>query len=192
MSALLLILLSAVLVSVAAITDAGRWRPFANTVDLYGAARGVAGTHLVALPVISGLTWLLSLYVLQPLDLHYLRTPVFVAIAAIAAAVIEIALRRGGTWLPNRPGFAMLLIANSAALGVAIMTAARAPSFIRALLFSITAAFAFALLLIAFATLYERIRYIDVPRPFRNAPIALITAGLMALGCMGFTGLIQE
>lgn len=192
MSSLLLILLSAVLLSMAAITDAGRWRPFADTVDVYNAARGLAQVHLVALPVISGLTWLLSSYVLQPLDLHYLRTPAFVAVALTSTVAIEVALRRRGAPLPLRPGFALVLTTNSAVLGVAIMAEARAPNIGRALLFSFTAAVAFAALLLAFATLYERIRYADVPAPFRNAPIALITAGLMALGCMGFQGLIQE
>ena len=192
MSSLLLILLSAVLVSIACIADGGRWRPFSNTADLYGATVGLAQVHLVALPVISGLTWMLSFYVLQPLDLHYLRTPAFVAIVLAVAAAIEAALQRRGTLLPVRPGFALLLSANSAVLGVAIMSEARTPTLGRALLFSFGAAIAFALLLLASVTLYERIRYADVPVPFRNAPIALITAGLIALACMGFTGLIQE
>ena len=192
MSALLLILLSAGLVSVACIVDAGRWRPFANTADVYGASVGLAQVHVVALPVISGLTWLLSFHVLQPLELHYLRTPAFVAIALAVAATIEVALQRRGTLLPSRPGLALLLSANSAVLGVAIMSDTRTPTLGHALLFSFSAAVAFALLLLTSITLYERIRYADVPAPFRDAPIALITAGLIALACMGFTGLIQE
>jgi electron transport complex protein RnfA len=190
MSSLLLILLSAVLISASAIAD-GRWRPFADR-EGYDAALALAAVHLAALPAMGALSWLLYGYLLTPLDAQYLRTPAFVAVLLIVSAALEIALRRRGSPRPTRPGFTLVICSNGALLGVALASAARNAEFGRALTFSFGAAIAFAVLLLAFVTQLERIRYSDVPAPFRQAPIALITAGLMALGCMGFTGLIQE
>jgi electron transport complex protein RnfA len=191
MSSLLLILLSAVLISSAALAEPGRWRPFADR-DGYTAAAALAVIHLIALPAVTALAWAFDAALLGPLDAHYLRTPAYVAIVVIVAAALEIGLRRRGSPVPARPGFALVLCANGALLGVALASALRGNSLGRAIVFSIGAALAFAVLLLAFVTQLERIRYADVPAPFRQAPIALITAGLMALGCMGFTGLIQE
>lgn len=192
MSSLLIIILSAVLVSMVAIAGAGGWRPFAHTADIYGNAMGVAQVSLVAVPVIAGLTWLLAFAVLRPLELSYLRTPAFIAVVLTIVPCAEIALRRVSTLVPARPAFAVLLSANSLALGVALVSELRAAMFVRAILLAIAAAAVFGVLLLAAATLYERLRYADVPKSFRDAPLALITVGFMALALMGFTGLIQE
>ena len=81
---------------------------------------------------------------------------------------------------------------NTALLGIALITDMRAPTFGAALLLAVGAAVALALLLLAFAALYERLQHPDVPAIFREAPLALITAGIMALAFMGFSRLIQE
>jgi electron transport complex protein RnfA len=86
----------------------------------------------------------------------------------------------------------MLLATNSALVGIALLGRELAPKLTQLLMLSAGAAAAFAILLLAAATIYERIRYADVPAPFKEAPITLISAGLMALGCMGFIGLIPE
>ena len=79
-----------------------------------------------------------------------------------------------------------------ALLGIALITDLRSANFGVAVLLAIGAAVALALLLLAFAALYERLQHADVPMIFREAPLALITAGIMALAFMGFSGLIQE
>jgi electron transport complex protein RnfA len=192
MSSLLLILLSAVLVSLVAICGIAGWRPFLDTDDPYENAVGLAQASLVAVPLAATVSWLLATFVLVPLDIAYLRTPVFVAVAATVAQLTEIAFRRWSARLPARPAFALLLTANGAALGVAFMSLTFAQRLLGVVLISAAAAFAFAFLLLATATLYERLRYADVPAPFRQAPITLIAIGLIALGCMGFSGLIPE
>jgi electron transport complex protein RnfA len=192
MSSLLLIILSAVLVCMIAAIDEGRWRPFENVPDVYGNAAGLAKAHLYCVPVICCLTWLLSYRVLQPLEVPYLRTPAFAAIVLIAVPMTEVLIRRTSTLLPARPAFALVLCANGALLGIALASEAREPTFGQALVLGIGATALFALLLLCAATLYERLRYADVPQAFRYAPILLITAGMMALAFMGFSGLIQE
>jgi electron transport complex protein RnfA len=192
MSSLLLILLSAVLVSMIAIRGIAGWRPFADTADVYGNAVGLAQAHAIAIPVVAALTWLLASLVLAPLQLSYLRTPAFVAIVLAVVPCAELSMRRIAHRVPARPAFATLLAANSALLGVALVNQELAPTFLRTLLLSFAAAGTFAFLLLAAATLHERLRHADVPAPFRDAPIALITTGLIALGFMGFMGLVPE
>ncbi len=192
MSSLLLILLSAVLVSVVAIRGVEGWRPFVDTTDVYENALGLVHAHAIAIPLVAIATWLLNGFVLEPLGFSYLRTPAFVAIVLIVISGIELLMRRTGKRIPARPAFAMVLATNSALLGVALLSRELAPKLMQLLMLSAGAAGAFAVLLLAAATIYERLRYADVPGPFKEAPITLISAGLIALGCMGFIGLIPE
>lgn len=192
MSSLLLIILSAVLISIVAASDERHWRPFDNETDVYRNAMGLARAHLIAVPVICGLTWLLAYGVLRPLDMLYLRTPAFAAVLLLVVALIEAFMRRSSAHPPARPAFALVMCANSAMLGIALMSDVRAESVWGALLLGVGTAVMFAFLLLCAATLYERLRYADVPAPFRQAPILLICIGMMALAFMGFSGLIQE
>jgi len=192
MSALLLILLSAALVNVIAVTSAPRWRPFATTEDVYTSARALALLSALAVPVATLAGWSLSAAVLQPLDLQYLRTPAYAAIALILAWLLEGALRRDGRLLPQRPGFTLLMTSNTAVLGVALLARARAHDGIGAFALAATAAVALAVLILTLTAIHERLRAADVPRPFASTPLALMTTGLAALAFMGFTGLVQE
>ena len=192
MSSLLLILLSAVLVSIAALTSAPAWRPFVGVADTYSGARAMALTALLIIPVVTALCWLTATFVLTRWDLQYLRTFAFVAILVIVVSAAELGLRRFTQIEPQRPGFALLMTANAAALGAALLAQIRLRSAFDALLLSIAAAAALGVLLLAFASLHERLQGADAPRPFREAPLALVTAGLVALGFMGLTGLVQE
>jgi electron transport complex protein RnfA len=121
-----------------------------------------------------------------------LRTPAFAAIVLAVVSYVEFILRRMGARVPTRPAFALVLATNSALLGVALLAQQLTPRFAQLVLLSFGMAIAFALFLLAAATMSERIRYADVPEPFKDAPITLISIGLMALGCMGFIGLVRE
>jgi Na+-translocating ferredoxin:NAD+ oxidoreductase subunit A len=192
MAALLLVLLSSVLVTTVVLAHLPQWRPFVAPTDVFGGARIIAILCLAAVPAVALLGWLLVRLVLHPWHLEYLRTPALVAVVLIVVPLVELALRRRGTLLTQQPGFALVMSANTALLGIALITDLRATSFAAALLLAIAAAAALAVLLLAFAALYERLQQADVPVAFREAPLALITAGIMALAFMGFSRLIQE
>lgn len=192
MSSLLLILLSTVLVNVVALTSVPSWRPFAGIADLFTASRALAIASALALPVVTVAAWLLGRALLHPLGLDYLRTPAFVAIVLTVVPLVEAALHRYSKLAPQRPAFTLLLATNSTVLGVALTAHSRMHTLFDALSFAIGAAAALGLLLLAFAALYDRLRQADVPAPFREAPLALVSAGIIALACMGFTGVIQE
>lgn len=192
MSALLLILLSAVLVNVTALTRMPAWRPFEAITGTFAAARALAIAALITVPIVSAITWLLASLLLEPGGVGYLRTLTFVAVILAVVPLVEWALRRDGRLRPQRPGFALLMMTNAAVLGVALMVDIRMQNLVDAVLFSIAMAAALGFLLLAFAALHERLQHADVPIAFRDAPLALVTAGIMALAFMGFTGFIQE
>jgi electron transport complex protein RnfA len=192
MAALLLVLLSSVLVTTVVLAHMPQWRPFVAPTDVFGGARVIAILCLAAVPAVALIGWLLMRLVLGPWHLEYLRTPALVAVVLIIVPLVELALRRRGTLLTQQPGFALVMSTNTALLGIALITDLRGATFGTAVLLAIGAAVALALLLVAFAALYERLQQADVPAVFREAPLALITAGIMALAFMGFSRLIQE
>jgi electron transport complex protein RnfA len=192
MSALLLVLLSSVLVTTVVLAHMPQWRPFIAPTGIFDGARVIAIVCLVAVPLVALSGWVLTRVVLSPWQLDYLRTPALVAIVLIVVPLIDLALRRRGKVVPQQPGFALVMTTNTAMLGIALITDLRTANFGAAVLFAIGAAISLALLLMAFAALYERLQHADVPVVFREAPLVLITAGIMALAFMGFTGLIQE
>lgn len=192
MSALLLILLSAVLVNIMALTRLPSWRPFEAISGTFAAARALAMASLVTVPVVATITWTLSTGLLEPNGLGYLRTLVFVAVILGIVPLVELMFRRNGRLRPQRPGFALLTTTNSAVLGISLMVDIRMQNILDAVLFAIAMAAALGFLLLAFAALQERLQHADVPAVFREAPVALVTAGIMALAFMGFTGFIQE
>lgn len=192
MAALLLVLLSSVLVTTVVLAHMPQWRPFVAPTDVFGGARVIAILCLAAVPAVALPGWLLVRLVLAPWHLEYLRTPALVAVVLIIVPLVELALRRRGTLLTQQPGFALVMSTNTALLGIALITDLRGATFGTAVLLAIGAAVALALLLLAFAALYERLQQADVPAVFREAPLALITAGIMALAFMGFSRLIQE
>lgn len=192
MASLLMVLLSSVLVTTVVLAHLPQWRPFVAPTDIFGGARLIAILCLVAVPAVALLGWLLARLVLAPWHLEYLRTPALVAVVLIVVPLIDVGLRRRGALLTQQPGFALVMMTNTALLGIALITLLRAATFGAAVLFAIGSAVALAALLLAFAALYERLQQADVPVAFREAPLALVTAGIMALAFMGFTGLIQE
>jgi electron transport complex protein RnfA len=180
-----------VLVNVLAVTIDPRWRAFAATRHFEG-ARAVALTCLFLVPFVTTLTWLLSHWLLEPLGLQYLRTPAFLAVVLTAVPLAEAGLRRYTRLVPARPGFALLMTTNALLLGLALVANVRSHGPLDALLFSTAGALLLGALLLAYESWHERSRAMDIPPAFRGAPVALISAGIVALAFMGFQGLIQE
>lgn len=191
MSALLIILLSSVLVSYFAITQRGALQPFVDA-DPFHSAMGVAVVTLVSLAILSPVAYLVEHAVLQPLQVDYLAPVVFVVLILLAARITAIALRRAGRWIPNPPGFFLLMMAQGALLGVLLLGRSRSENLTQALALGAGAGIGFASLLLAFCSLLQRLSGADVPAVFRQAPVALITVGIMALALMGLAGLIRE
>ena len=191
MSSLLLILLSAVLISHFALTRIPSLKPFIGADD-FDEATGLAVAVFVSTIVIAPLTYLLRHEVLQPLGVLYLQPLLFVVLIMVVAQCVRMVLGRGSRFLPVGPALFALLTGNSAILGAALLVPTRAESLAGAFGLGLGIGFSFAVLLLCLTTLQQRLRYAAIAISFRDAPLALVTAGVMALALMGFTGLITE
>jgi electron transport complex protein RnfA len=130
-------------------------------------------------------------WILEPLGLGYLRTLVFILLIAAVVQVTEMLVRASSPLLHELLGvFLPLITTNCAVLGVALLNLEKQHGLVESLVYGAAAAAGFGLALLAFAGLRERLEAADVPAAFRGTPLALITAGLMALAFMGFGGLV--
>jgi electron transport complex protein RnfA len=168
---------------------------FLGLCPFMGASRRVEGalgmglaTGLV-LTIASGLSFLVDRFVLVPYELEYLRLMSFILIIGAAVQLAEQLVRRFSPLLYRVLGLYIPLIAsNCAVLGVALLNSTASRSFLAALFYGAGAALGFALVLALLAGLRERLELADVPGPFRGHSIAFVTAGILSLAFLGFTG----
>ncbi|TVP86450.1 MAG: electron transport complex subunit RsxA [Thioalkalivibrio sp.] len=151
---------------------------------------GLATTFVLTLSAVS--SYLINEYLLIPLGLEYLRTIAFILVIAAVVQFTEMVVHKTSPLLYNVLGiFLPLITTNCAVLGVALLNVQEAHGFVESALYGFGAAVGFSIVLILFSAIRERIAAADVPVPFRGSAIAMITAGLMSLGFMGFSGLLR-
>ncbi len=137
-------------------------------------------------------SYLVNHYLLSPLGLEYLRTIAFIVVIASVVQFTDMVVRKTSPLLYQVLGmFLPLITTNCAVLGVALLNIQAQHNFVESLFYGFGAATGFTLVLVLFAGIRERIESADVPGPFQGIPIGLITAGLMSMAFMGFTGLIK-
>jgi len=190
---LLLLALGASLVNNFVLTQFLGLCPFVGVSRRFEAAAGMALATLFVLTLASGASYATWHWILEPLGLDYLRTLVFILLIAAVVQVTEMLVRATSPLLHELLGvFLPLITTNCAVLGVALLNLERQHGLVESLVFGAAAAAGFGLALLAFAGLRERLETADVPAAFRGTPLALITAGLMALAFMGFGGLVAR
>lgn len=151
---------------------------------------GFATTFVMTLASIS--SWLMDTFILVPLDLLYLRTLSFILVIAVVVQFTEMVVRKTSPTLYRLLGiFLPLITTNCAVLGVALLNINQAHSFMQSAVYGFGAAVGFSLVMVLFAAIRERLAVANVPAPFKGASIGLITAGLMSLAFMGFSGLVK-
>ncbi|HDX8379545.1 TPA: electron transport complex subunit RsxA [Aeromonas salmonicida] len=151
---------------------------------------GLATTFVMTLA--SASSYLMEHYILIPLNIAYLRTLAFILVIAVVVQFTEMVIRKSSPTLYRLLGiFLPLITTNCAVLGVALLSINEHHNFIQSIIYGFGAAAGFSLVLILFAAMRERLVAADVPTPFRGVSIAMVTAGLMSLAFMGFTGLIK-
>ena len=145
---------------------------------------GVAVTFVMGLA--SAITWLVNTFILIPFDLGYMQTVAFILVIASLVQFIEMFLQKSMPSLYTALGvYLPLITTNCAVLGVALLNIQNNYNFISSVVYGITGGLGFLL----FASIRERLVFADYPKSFDGFPIALVTAGLMALAFMGFSGL---
>jgi electron transport complex protein RnfA len=166
--------------------------PFLGVSRNIEAAMGMSLATAFVLTLSSASAYLLHRYVLVPLDLEYLRTVAFILVIAASVQFTEIMVRRISPLLHQVLGIYIPLIAtNCAVLGVALLNVQESQGFVQSVVYGAGAAGGFALVLVVYAAIRERLDAADVPAPFRGTAIALMTAGIMSLAFMGFAGMAR-
>lgn len=150
---------------------------------------GMAVTFVMALAAI--VTWCLQNYILVPFGIEYMQTIVFILVIAALVQMVEIVLKKVSPALYQALGiFLPLITTNCAVLGVAILMVQKDFSLITGVVYAVATAIGFALALVLFAGIRERLDVEDVPQALRGVPIALITASLLAMAFMGFANVV--
>ncbi|MBQ3173505.1 MAG: electron transport complex subunit RsxA [Alistipes sp.] len=150
---------------------------------------GMAVTFVMALS--SVVTWCLQTYILNPFGIGYMQTIAFILVIAALVQMVEIVLKKVSPALYQALGiFLPLITTNCAVLGVAIIAIQKDFDLLTGVIYSVAAALGFALALVLFAGIRERLDVEDVPQAMRGVPIALITAGLLAMAFMGFANVV--
>lgn len=165
--------------------------PFMGVSKKLEAAVGMGLATAFVLTLASGASYLINQYLLGP-DLVYLRTLSFIVVIAGIVQFTEMFIHKTSPVMYQLLGIYLPLITtNCAVLGIPLLNVQENHNFIESLLFGLGGAIGFALVLTTFAAMRERLEGADVPLPFRGAAIAMVTAGLMSVASMGFSGLVK-
>ena len=149
---------------------------------------GVAVTFVMGLA--SAITWLVNTFILVKFNLMYMQTVAFILVIAALVQFIEMFLQKAMPTLYTALGIYLpLIITNCAVLGVALLNVQNSYNFIESVVYGITGGIGFLLAIVLFASIREKLVFAEYPKSFDGFPIALVTAGLMALAFMGFSGL---
>ena len=149
---------------------------------------GIAVTFVMGLA--SAITYAVSKFVLVPFELEYMQTVAFILVIAALVQFIEMFLQKSMPSLYTALGvYLPLITTNCAVLGVALLNIQEGYNFIESVVYGITGGIGFLVAIVLFASIRERLVFAEYPKSFEGFPIALVTAGLMALAFMGFSGL---
>lgn len=149
---------------------------------------GAAVAFVMTLATI--VTWLVQHYLLDPFGLGYLQTLAFILVIAALVQMVEIILKKVSPSLYQALGiFLPLITTNCAVLGVAILVIQKDYNLLQGVVYAISTAIGFALAMVLFAGLREQLALVKVPKGMAGTSIVLVTAGLLALAFMGFSGL---
>jgi electron transport complex protein RnfA len=187
-----LILVSTVLVNNFVLVKFLGLCPFMGVSRKLETATGMAMATTFVLTLSSICSYLVNEFLLAPLGVEYLRTIAFILVIAVVVQFTEMVVHKTSPMLYQVLGiFLPLITTNCAVLGVALLNVQQEHGFLQSAFYGFGASVGFSLVLILFAAMRERITVADVPVALRGAAIAMITAGLMSMAFMGFSGLVK-
>lgn len=188
----LLILVSTILVNNFVLVKFLGLCPFMGVSRKLETAMGMGLATTFVLTLSSVCSYLANEYLLTPFGLEYLRTITFIVVIAFVVQFTELVVHKTSPLLYQVLGiFLPLITTNCAVLGVALLNVQAGHTFLESALYGFGAAVGFSGVLVLFAAIRERVDVADVPAPFRGNAIALVTAGLMSMAFMGFSGLVK-
>ena len=166
--------------------------PFLGVSGKVSTSLGMGAAVTFVLAIASIAAYLIQYHILVPLHIEYMQTIVFILVIAALVQMVEIMLKKVSPALYQALGiFLPLITTNCAVLGVAILLVQKEYNLGEAVVYAVAVAVGFTLALVLFAGLRERLELENVPKALRGVPIALITAGILAMAFMGFSGLVR-
>ena len=185
----LLIFISAIFVNNIIVSQFLGICPFLGVSRKIDTALGMGAAVAFVLTLSTIVTWLVQTYVLNPLGLQYLQTLAFILVIATLVQMVEIILKKVSPPLYQALGiFLPLITTNCAVLGVAILVIQKDFNLLSSIVYAFSTALGFALALTVFAGIREQLSLVQVPKGMQGMAIVLVTAGLLSLAFMGFSG----
>ena len=185
----LLIFISAIFVNNIILSQFLGICPFLGVSRKIDTALGMGAAVAFVLTLSTIVTWLVQTYVLNPLGLQYLQTLAFILVIATLVQMVEIILKKVSLQLYQALGiFLPLITTNCAVLGVAILVIQKDFNLLSSIVYAFSTALGFALALTVFAGIREQLSLVQVPKGMQGMAIVLVTAGLLSLAFMGFSG----
>jgi electron transport complex protein RnfA len=186
-----IIIISAVLINNIVLSQFLGICPFLGVSKKLSAALGMGAAVTFVLVLAGTLTWAIQIYILNPFKIGYLQTIAFILVIAALVQFVEMVIKKYSPGLYKALGIYLPLITtNCAVLGVAILNIQKEFSLGKTLVHSISHAVGFSLALILMAGIRERLEDAEIPRSMEGVPISLVTAALMSMAFLGFSGLI--
>ena len=188
----ILIIVSAIIVNNVVLTQFLGICPFLGVSNKLSTAIGMSGAVVFVMTLATIVTFLVHHYILIPLQIAFLQTIAYILVIAALVQMVEIILKKISPSLYQALGiFLPLITTNCAVLGVALLVIQKNYNLMESVVYTIATALGFGLALIIFSGLREQIELNQVPKGMRGTPIALVTAGLLSLAFMGFTGIVK-
>lgn len=189
MAEFFLLLVSTVLVNNFVLVQFLGLCPFLGVSNKLETAIGMSLATTFVLTIASMSSYIIQTYLLVPLHIEYLRTLSFILIIAVVVQLTEMIVHKTSSTLYRLLGiFLPLITTNCAVLGVALLNVTKSHTFLESIIYGFGAAVGFSLVLVLFASMRERLVAADVPAPFKGAAIAMVTAGIISMAFLGFSG----
>ncbi len=197
----ILIIISAIFVNNILLSQFLGICPFLGVSNKLSTAVGMSGAVCFVITLATLVTYLLQVYVLNPLGIGFMQTISFILVIAALVQMVEIVLKKVSPSLYQALGiFLPLITTNCAVLGVALTVVTKEFTFggephmlnlAESIVYAFATSVGFGLSMVLFAGLREQLSMNDVPKPFKGIPIALVTASIMAMAFMGFSGIVK-
>ncbi|HLN56138.1 MAG TPA: electron transport complex subunit RsxA [Bacteroidales bacterium] len=187
-----LMIISAVVINNVILTQFLGICPFLGVSNKVGTALGMAGAVVFVITLSTLVTYLIQVYVLNPLGIAFMQTITYILVIAALVQMVEIILKKVSQPLYQALGiFLPLITTNCAVLGVAILVIQKNYNLIQAVVFGASTAVGFGFALTILAGIREQLELADIPKGMRGVPISLVIAGILAMAFMGFTGMVK-
>lgn len=164
--------------------------PFLGVSKRISSAVGMGMAVTFVITIATTVTWLLQYFVLTPLGLEFLQTIAFILVIAFLVQLLEIVMKKTVPAMYQALGvFLPLITTNCAVLGVVLLNTQYSFGFVQSVVYGVFGGLGFMLAICLFASVREKLEFADYPESFEGFPICLVSAGLLALAFMGFSGM---